>query len=157
MKKAVGFVLLSLVGVVVGGCGFRMRYNRAYYPTVGYTRGVVYQQPQQTVVYQQPQQVIYQQQPQQVVYQQQPQQVIYQQQQPQVVYQQPPVAPVPSAPVPPVYSPDQQVVYQQQQPQPILVDQPVVLQQAPPVYYYQPTGVFRRPALWGGVRIFIAP
>lgn len=70
---------------------------------------------------------------QQVMYQQ-PAQVVYQQQQPTVVYQQPQVY-------------QQQPVYQ--------YEQPVVLQQAPSTYYYQPTGYYRRPAYWGGARIWI--
>jgi hypothetical protein len=76
----------------------------------------------------------------QVVYQQP--QVTYQQptvvyQQPQVVYQQP------------VY---QQPVYQQP-----VYQQPVVLTAPPQTYYYRPTGYYTRPAMYGGVRIYIAP
>lgn len=63
-----------------------------------------------------------------------PARVVYQQPATQVVYQQPAV----------VYT---QPVY----------EEPVVLTTPPAVYYYQPTGYYRRPAIYGGVRIYVAP
>ena len=46
-------------------------------------------------------------------------------------------------------------VYVQQQ-QPYYDQQPVVLQQQPEVYYPAPTGVYQRPAVYNGVRVYIA-
>lgn len=75
-------------------------------------------------------------------------QAVYVQQQP-AYYQQP----QPQA----VYVQQQQPVYvQQAQPQPVYVQQPVVLQSQPETYYTMPTGDYQRPAMWNGVRVYIA-
>jgi hypothetical protein len=73
--------------------------------------------------------------------------VVVQQPAPQVVYQQPTVVYQQPAPQPVVVQPAYQPVYQE----------PVVLTTPPQTYYYQPTGYYRRPAIYGGVRVYIAP